>query len=94
MCVHPFVKKNLAPNHRANDVISMENHDQLLKAKFSYGALDLSLSGEMVDIFISKNKEWKHYGCGRTDSHGKLKFKIPDEKRLQQDHYSVKMIVK
>ena len=89
-----FLIKNLAPNHRANDVISIEEHGQILKAKFAYGALDLSLSGEMVEIFISKNKEWKLFGVERTDSHGKIKFQIPNEKRLQPDHYTVKMIVK
>ena len=87
-------QKNFLPNHRANDVIASEDQDQFLKAKFSYGPLDFALSGEMVDIFISKSKEWKHFGCVRTDNHGKVKFKIPNEKHLQQDHYTVKMIVK
>jgi hypothetical protein len=86
--------RNLAPNHRANDVIVVEGQDQLLRAKFSYGALDFALSGEIVDIYISKNKEWKHYASELTDNHGKLRYKIPNDKRLPQGHYSIMMTVK
>ena len=43
--------KNLSANHRANDVIVLEDKEQILSAKFSYGPLDFALSGEKVDIF-------------------------------------------
>lgn len=37
------------PNHRANDVVVLEGSEQVLTAKFMYGALDMSaLSKEKV----------------------------------------------
>ena len=43
------VLKNVAPNHRANDVMVLEHQLQILSARFMYGPLDMvSLSGEKV----------------------------------------------
>lgn len=40
------------PNHRANDVVVIENAKQSLEAKFMYGALDMAaLSKERVIFF-------------------------------------------
>ena len=42
----------MAPNHRANDVIVLEDKPQILVARFMYGPLDMvSLSGEKVSNF-------------------------------------------
>ncbi|GFS12940.1 membrane-associated phosphatidylinositol transfer protein 1, partial [Elysia marginata] len=39
--------RNLQPNHRANDVIALEDSAQVISAKFMYGSLDItSLTGE------------------------------------------------
>ena len=41
--------QNVSPNHRANDVIVLEDRPQNLSARFMYGPLDLvSLNGEKV----------------------------------------------
>ena len=41
--------QNLGPNHRANDVMVLEDKHQVLSARFIYGPLDMvSLSGEKV----------------------------------------------
>ena len=44
-----FAPQNIAPNHRANDVIVLEGKPQTLTARFMYGPLDvITLSGEKV----------------------------------------------
>ncbi len=90
----------MTSNHRANDVIVLEDKPQIIGAKFSYGALDFALSGEKVDIYIipqSSNNtvnEWKLYANAVTDSHGKLKYELPKEKSLPLGMYKVRMVVK
>lgn len=86
----------MAPNHRANDVVVLEDRKQVLKGKFSYGPLDFALSSEKVDIYISINRttDWEHYSTEVTDNHGKLKYELPHSKRLPLGMYSVKMVVR
>ncbi|CAF0833193.1 unnamed protein product [Brachionus calyciflorus] len=91
--------RKFSANHRANDVIVLEDKEQILSAKFSYGPLDFALSGEKIDIYImskpsSNNGEWKFYASELTDSHGKIKYVIPKEKRLPLGMYQIKMVVK
>ncbi|XP_071093822.1 protein retinal degeneration B-like [Haliotis cracherodii] len=90
--------RNLQPNHRANDVIVLEDKTQVLSGKFMYGSLDItSLSGEKVDVYIMTQPpsgDWVFIGTEVTDGHGRLVFEIPTEKRLNQGMYPVKMIVK
>jgi len=44
--------QNVAPNHRANDVVVLEGRTQTLVARFMYGPLDVvSLTGEKVTHF-------------------------------------------
>lgn len=91
------LRKNLAANHRANDVIVLEDREQILTGKFSYGPLDFSLSGEKVDIYIMKNSskgEWQFYTTEITDNHGRLRYEIPSDKRLPQGTYQIRMMVK
>lgn len=120
-------------------MIVLEDKDQVLSAKFSYGPLDFALSGEQVDIYIAsklntssstasattptnstntppppltptapaatlitsstKNNSkttnnWKHYASGITDSHGRLRYTLPADKRLSLGMYQVRMVVK
>lgn len=87
----------MAPNHRANDVIVLEDREQIFNAKFSYGPLDFTLSEEKVDVFVMKNNskgEWQLYDCAITDSHGRLRYEVPASKRLPQGMYQIRMIVK
>jgi len=43
--------QNVAPNHRANDLIVLEGRPQTLVGRFMYGPLDVvSLSGEKVCV--------------------------------------------
>lgn len=89
--------RNLSANHRANDAVVLEDREQVLTAKFSYGPLDFALSGEKVDIFImtkSSSNEWKFYASEKTDNNGKLKYVIPPEKRLSMGVYQIKMMVR
>lgn len=47
-----FLLQNAAPNHRANDIIVLEDRPQILTARFMYGPLDMvSLSGERVQYY-------------------------------------------
>lgn len=90
--------RNLQQNHRANDVIVLEDKPQMLVARFMYGSLDIvSLSGEKVDVYVMiqpPSGDWVHLGEAVTDSHGKLTFTLPDEKRLSHGMYPVKCVVK
>ena len=50
----PIVFQNVAPNHRANDMIVLEDKAQILTARFMYGPLDMvSLSGEKVETYFT-----------------------------------------
>ncbi|BFZ04635.1 hypothetical protein BsWGS_07673 [Bradybaena similaris] len=90
--------RNLQPNHRANDVIALENTPQLLTAKFMYGSLDIaSLSGEKVDVNIMKQPptgDWSLLASSTTDSHGRFSYLIPEADRLAQGMYPVKLVVR
>ncbi|KAH9515200.1 hypothetical protein Btru_019493 [Bulinus truncatus] len=90
--------RNLQPNHRANDVIVLEDMPQVLTAKFMYGSLDItSLSGEKVDVNIMKQPpsgDWVLLGTEVTDSHGRFTYTIPKEHRISQGLYPVKLVVR
>ena len=40
------------------------------------------------------NGEWLYFGTEITDGNGRCNFKIPDDKRLTQGLYPVKMVVR
>ncbi|CAG7825720.1 unnamed protein product [Allacma fusca] len=90
--------KNVASNHRANDVIVKEGSAQVLKARFMYGPLDMvSLTGEKVDIYVMKDPpagEWTQLATEVTDKSGRIVYTIPMDKSLSYGIYPVKMIVK
>ncbi|KAL0133524.1 hypothetical protein PUN28_000927 [Cardiocondyla obscurior] len=90
--------KNVAANHRANDVIVREGAPQVLVARFMYSPIDvITLAGEKVDIHIMKNApagEWAYLSTEVTDKNGRIIYKIPDDKALGYGLYPVKMVVR
>ncbi|XP_076755807.1 retinal degeneration B [Xylocopa sonorina] len=90
--------KNVAANHRANDVIVREGAPQVLVARFMYSPIDvIALTGEKVDIHIMKDTpagEWTYLSTEITDKNGRITYKIPDDKALEYGLYPVKMVVR
>ncbi|XP_066591659.1 protein retinal degeneration B isoform X3 [Prorops nasuta] len=90
--------KNVAANHRANDVIVREGAPQVLVARFMYSPIDLiALTGEKVDIHIMKDApagEWTYLSTEITDKNGRITYRIPDEKALGYGLYPIKMVVR
>ncbi|XP_076674034.1 retinal degeneration B isoform X4 [Andrena cerasifolii] len=90
--------KNVAANHRANDVIVREGAMQVLVARFMYSPIDvIALTGEKVDIHIMKDApagEWTYLSTEVTDKNGRITYKIPDDRAFSYGLYPVKMIVR
>ncbi|ALC49367.1 vib [Drosophila busckii] len=90
--------KNVAANHRANDVIVQEGREQRLNARFMYGPLDMiTLHGEKVDVHIMKDPpagEWTFLTTDMTDKNGRISYSIPDQVSLGYGIYPVKMVVR
>lgn len=88
--------KNVAANHRANDVIVREGAPQVLIARFMYGPLDMiTLTGEKVDIHIMKDVphgEWINLATEVTDKAGRVTFAIPEEKSPGYGLYPIKVL--
>ncbi|XP_063225063.1 protein retinal degeneration B isoform X2 [Bacillus rossius redtenbacheri] len=90
--------KNVAPNHRANDVIVKEGSPQTVTARFMYGPLDMiTLAGEKVDIYVMKNitaQEWTLVATEVTDKNGRIIYTFPEDKTLGYGMYPIKMVVR
>lgn len=90
--------KNLNANHRANDRVILEGHDQTLSARFMYGPLDMvSLSGEKVDIYVMTQPpsgEYVLFDTVVTGSGGKLSCTIPEDSKLPVGIYPLKLVVR
>ncbi|KAK4309749.1 hypothetical protein Pmani_018626 [Petrolisthes manimaculis] len=90
--------KNVAANHRGNDVIVREGAPQSLQARFMYGPLDMvALSGERVDIHIMRDPpggDWQQVSTEVTDKTGRVAFTLPPDKALSCGMYPVKMVVR
>ncbi|KAK8391712.1 hypothetical protein O3P69_017322 [Scylla paramamosain] len=90
--------KNVAANHRGNDVIVREGAPQSIQARFMYGPLDMvALSGEKVDIHIMRDPpggEWQQISTEVTDKNGRIAFTVPPDKALSCGMYPVKMVVR
>lgn len=69
---------NLAPNHRANDVIVVEGAEQQIHARFCYGPVDLvALSREKVSAYVCPvGGDWQLIASDTTDSHGRISFSV------------------
>ena len=90
--------KNVAANHRANDVIVKEGEAQKLTARFMYGPLDMiTLAGEKVDVHIMKDPpagEWTMLSTEITDKTGRIIYQIPEDKTDGYGIYPIKMVVR
>jgi len=90
--------KNVAANHRANDVIVKEGEQQKLMARFMYGPLDMiTLAGEKVDIHVMKDPpagEWTMLSTEISDKNGRIMYTIPDCKSVGYGIYPIKMVVR
>lgn len=90
--------KNVAANHRANDVIVKEGEQQKLMARFMYGPLDMiTLAGEKVDIHVMKDPpagEWTMLATEITDKTGRIMYTIPEGKSMGYGIYPIKMVVR
>uniref|UniRef100_A0A1I8JM68 DDHD domain-containing protein n=1 Tax=Macrostomum lignano TaxID=282301 RepID=A0A1I8JM68_9PLAT len=90
--------KHATANHRANDVIVTEGQSQVVTARFMYGPLDmLSLSDEIIDVHSLSQPpsgDWTYLGSGRTDSHGKLSFALPTDRRLPLGSHTLKLVAR
>ncbi|KAK0416265.1 hypothetical protein QR680_012388 [Steinernema hermaphroditum] len=89
-----FKIANLAANHRANDVVCMEGHEQIVAARFAYGPMDIVvLSRENVTVYVCPyGGEWQFHTTAVTDAHGRLTVSLGQ--RLAVGIHSVKMVVK
>ncbi|KAK7086800.1 Membrane-associated phosphatidylinositol transfer protein 2, partial [Halocaridina rubra] len=90
--------KNVAANHRGNDVIVREGASQCLHARFMYGPLDMvALSGEKVDIHIMSDPpggDWQQISTEVTDKNGRITYTIPPDRAFTCGMYPVKMVVR
>ncbi|XP_077292954.1 retinal degeneration B [Arctopsyche grandis] len=90
--------KNVAANHRANDVISKEGASITLSARFMYGPLDMiTLAGEKIDIHIMKEPpagEWLMLATEVTDKTGRVSYTMPDDKVISCGIYPIKLVVR
>ncbi|CAD5215318.1 unnamed protein product [Bursaphelenchus okinawaensis] len=90
-----FKIANLSPNHRANDLITVEGNEQVIHARFCYGPMDLvALSREDVIVYVCPyGGDWYELSTGTTDSHGRL-FVNMNHSKLPVGIHSIKMVVK
>lgn len=90
--------KNVAANHRANDVVVREGEPQKLSARFMYGPLDMiTLTGEKVDIYVMKEPpsgEWSMLATEVTDKNGRITYSLAADATLGLGVYPIKMVVR
>ncbi|CAF1223857.1 unnamed protein product, partial [Didymodactylos carnosus] len=90
--------RNLAPNHRANDTMVVDHKPQIISAKFHYGPIDMvCLGNEKVDIYVMRSApygEWLLLNTSETDTHGRIRYRIPDDKKLPLGMHPVKLVVR
>lgn len=90
--------KNVAANHRANDVIVMEGCPQTFVARFMYGPLDMiTLTGEKVDIHMIKDPpagEWTLLSTVVTDKTGRITYTLTEKQSVGCGIYPVRVVVR
>uniref|UniRef100_A0AAG5DMX9 DDHD domain-containing protein n=1 Tax=Anopheles atroparvus TaxID=41427 RepID=A0AAG5DMX9_ANOAO len=90
--------KNVAANHRANDVIVREGEPQRLLARFMYGPLDvITLAGERVDIYLMRDPpagEWQLLATKTTDKNGRIAYVLPEDRTCGYGIFPIKMVVR
>ncbi|MFH4976919.1 hypothetical protein AB6A40_003628 [Gnathostoma spinigerum] len=84
---------NLAPNHRANDVIIVEGGKPIINARFCYGPMDLvDLAREDISTYLHLvGCDWNLLSTNRTDMNGRISVSVPD--RIPCGIHCAKMIV-
>ncbi|CAF3064701.1 unnamed protein product [Rotaria sp. Silwood2] len=90
--------RNLAPNHRGNDTMVVDARPQTIHAKFHYGPIDMvCLVNEKVDIYVMRSApygEWTLLNTVETDTHGRIRYTISDDKKLPLGLHPVKLVVR
>lgn len=90
--------KNVAANHRANDVIVKEGYPQSFTARFMYGPLDMiTLTGEKVDIHMMKDPpggEWELLATAVTDKTGRITYALTDKQSVSCGIYPIRLVVR
>ncbi|XP_039751202.1 protein retinal degeneration B isoform X2 [Pararge aegeria] len=90
--------KNVAANHRANDVIVREGCPQTFTARFMYGPLDMiTLTGEKVDIHMIKDPpagEWNLLSTEVTDKTGRIIYTLSEKQSVGCGVYPVRAVVR
>ncbi|OWR54650.1 protein retinal degeneration B [Danaus plexippus] len=90
--------KNVAANHRANDVIVGEGCPQTFIARFMYGPLDMiTLTGEKVDIHMIRDPpagEWTLLSTVVTDKTGRITYTLTDKQSVGCGIYPVRAVVR
>lgn len=90
--------KNVAANHRANDVLVKEGNPQTFSARFMYGPLDMiTLTGEKVDIYMMKDPpagEWTILSTVVTDKTGRVTYTLTDRQSVGCGIYPVRVVVR
>ncbi|CAF1268379.1 unnamed protein product [Rotaria sordida] len=90
--------RNLAPNHRGNDTMVVDARPQTIHAKFHYGPIDMvCLVNEKVDIYVMRFApygEWTLLDSVETDTHGRIRYTISDDKKLPVGLHPVKLVVR
>ncbi|UJR15164.1 hypothetical protein I4U23_002127 [Adineta vaga] len=90
--------RNLAPNHRGNDTMVVDVRSQTINAKFHYGPIDMvCLVNEKVDVYVMRSApygEWTLLDTVETDTHGRIRYTIPEDKKLPLGLHPVKCVVR
>ncbi|XP_038214824.1 protein retinal degeneration B [Zerene cesonia] len=90
--------KNVAANHRANDVIVKEGCSQTFTARFMYGPLDMiTLTGEKVDIHMMKDPpagEWTLLETVVTDKTGRISYTLTDKQSVGCGIFPFRVVVR
>lgn len=90
--------KNVAANHRANDVIVKEGNPQSFTARFMYGPLDMiTLTGEKVDLYMMRDPpagEWTILSTAVTDKTGRITYTVPDRLSVSCGVYPLRAVVR
>uniref|UniRef100_A0A915DU56 DDHD domain-containing protein n=1 Tax=Ditylenchus dipsaci TaxID=166011 RepID=A0A915DU56_9BILA len=84
---------NLTANHRANDLIVVDDSEQIIHARFCYGPMDLvALSQENILVYTCPSGgEWTLNSKEVTDNHGRLNVAI--KQKLPIGINAVRMVV-
>jgi hypothetical protein len=89
--------KNMGPNHRSQDVVTLQSRSVELVAKFGYGPLDFALTGETIEIALrsefNESAPWKIIENTETDSSGKVNLTLDPEHINSIGIYKVRMKV-